>query len=226
MSTSSARRVIVVEDDALTASLLAAALTAAGFGVATALDVERAIALVDSFDPDAALIDIDLGRGPSGIDLAHVLATTAPHIALLFLTRYPDARAAGVDQSRLPAQCGFLRKDRVSDSDYLLAAVESVLGDRPRDVRHDLAGDSPLAGLTEQQFEVLRMAASAMTNGAIARARGTTERTVERLLAAAFDTLGVSQHPDTNPRVEAIRRFVAVAGLPAQPSESIGLHGH
>ena len=64
------RRLLVVEDDALTASLLAETLVSQGFEVVTAHDVVEALRAVDIFDPDAALIDIALGEGPNGIDLA------------------------------------------------------------------------------------------------------------------------------------------------------------
>ena len=57
------RRLLVVEDEPLTASLLAEALRAHNFEVATAADVLAAQKAVKEFDPDAALIDISLEIG-------------------------------------------------------------------------------------------------------------------------------------------------------------------
>jgi CheY-like chemotaxis protein len=145
----SGRRLLVVEDEPLMASLLSEVLVAQGFVVQTAANTLQARTAVDSFDPDAALLDISLGDGPSGLDLAHVLDRKYPHIALLFLTKHADARTAGLADQDLPAGCGFLRKDRVRDTGYLLESLESVLAERPDRVRDDQDPANP-AGPAEQ----------------------------------------------------------------------------
>lgn len=108
---------LIVEDEPLMASLLEELLSAKGFVVQTAGDVVDARSAIRSFDPDGILMDISLGDGPSGLDLARVLAGQRPDIAIIFLTKHPDPRTAGIDDSALPAGCGFLRKDRVRDTD-------------------------------------------------------------------------------------------------------------
>jgi DNA-binding NarL/FixJ family response regulator len=211
------RRLLVVEDEALMASLLADALTATGFEVDVASNVIDAMESVRAFDPDAALLDISLGPGPSGIDLANALHDRRPDIALLFLTKHPDRRTAGLEGATIPPGCGFLRKDMVKDTAYLLDAINTVLADHPDDVRHDLAADRPLASLTTPQLEVLRMAAQGLTNTAIAHHRGTSERAVELLLHSVFVALDIDSRGDVNPRVEAIRRYIQAAGMPERP---------
>lgn len=211
------RRLLVVEDEPLVGALLADALTAAGFEVDVATNVIDALESVKAFDPDAALLDISLGPGPSGVDLANVLHDRRPDIALLFLTKHPDRRTAGLEGATIPPGCGFLRKDMVKDTAYLLKALNSVLADHPDEVRHDLASENPLMALTTRQLEVLRMAAQGLTNTAIANQRGTSERAVELLLHSVFEALDIDVHGDVNPRVEAIRRYVQAAGLPDRP---------
>lgn len=211
------RRLLVVENEALMASLLADALTAAGFEVDVAANVIEAMESVKVFDPDAALLDISLGPGPSGIDLANALHDRRPDIAVVFLTRHPDRRTAGLEGATIPPGCGFLRKDMVKDTRYLLEAINTVLADRPDDVRHDLESNRPLAALTTSQLEVLRMAAQGLTNTAIAQQRGTSERAVELLLQSVLVALGIDGHGQVNPRVEAIRRYIQAAGMPERP---------
>ena len=211
------RRILVVEDEGLMSALLLKVLEESGFQVRTAADVLEARRLVDEFDPDAALLDIDLGDGPSGLDLAHVLQIQYPHIALVFLTKHPDLRSAGVPEDQLPEHCGFLRKDMISDSQYLVDAINSVMVDQPRGFRHDLRPERPLANLTIAQMEVLRLAAQGLTNSAIARSRGVSERAVERMLQLVFAELAIESGGDLNPRVEAVRRYVEAAGLPSRP---------
>lgn len=211
------RRLLLVEDEPMTAALLLKVLTGEGFAVESATNVSEARALVASFDPDCVLIDISLGTGPSGVDLAHMLSRERPDIALLFLTRHPDLRTAGLSAADVPAHCGFVRKDLVSDPDALVTAIEQVLRDQSRSVRHDTDPRRPLGDLTEQQLDVLRLVSLGYTNDAIARLRGVRPSTVERWIAGILKAMDIDPRGDLNPRVEATRRYVAVAGIPSRP---------
>lgn len=195
-------------------SLLADVLLGHDFVVETAPDVLAARAAVRSFDPDAVLLDISLGDGPSGLDLAHVLAKQRPDIALIFLTKHPDPRTAGIESGELPPGCGFLRKDRVRDTAYLLESIDAVMTDQPREARHDLDPAKPLAGLSAKHVEVLRLMATGFTNEHIAKLKGSSLSTVERWTAEIFKELGIDTKGVVNPRVEAVRQFVAAAGIP------------
>lgn len=196
------------------ASLLAQALTPAGFDVAIAGDVLEARASIRTFDPDAVLMDINLGDGPSGLDLVHVLHQQRPDIAIVILTKYADPRVVGDLQGELPSSCGFLRKDMVADSEYLLGAINAVLADRATDARHDLDATRPFAELSDKQVETLRLISMGYTNDYIAQLRGTSRSTVERWSVEIFRALGIDTRGHVNPRVEAVRRFIAVAGVP------------
>lgn len=208
------RRLLVVEDEPLTASLLSEALTVHGFEVAIAQDVLEARKAVKDFDPDGALIDITLGAGPSGLDLAHALSKQRPDIALLILTKHADPRASGEYAPSIPENCGFLRKDRVRDAAYLLEQLESVLTDRAAEVRQDLMEENPLAALTPRQLEVLRLMATGYTNEFIAHYTQSSLSSVERWVMQVFRALGVDTKGSVNPRVEAVRIFVASSSLP------------
>jgi DNA-binding NarL/FixJ family response regulator len=210
----SGRRLLVVEDEPLMASLLADVLIANGFSVRIASDVLAARKEVKEFDPDGALIDISLGDGPSGLDLAHVLSKQRPDIALLILTKHADGRAAGSEPGQIPESCGFLRKDRVRDTEYLLAQLESVLTDRAHEVRDDLDDAHPLSKLTPRQLEVLRLMAMGYTNEFIAQYTESSLSSVERWVMQVFRALGLDSRGPVNPRVEAVRIFIASSSMP------------
>ncbi len=211
------RRALVVEDDAFTASLIADVLRAQNFEVATAGDVVTALSEVRLFDPDLALLDISLGPGPSGLDLAFLLHRQRPDIALLFLTRHPDQRTAGISLKDIPPNAGFLRKDMVRDVDYLLASIDSVLADRPQEVRHNEDPAKPLGALDLKHLDVLRLVAMGYTNDHIAQMKEVNVSTVERWMAEVFKSLAIPSSGPVNPRVEAVRRFIAAAGIPERP---------
>jgi DNA-binding NtrC family response regulator len=86
----------VVDDEPIMAALLATALESGGYEVRTAPDAPKARADLDRFDPDMVVLDIALGRGPSGVDLAHVVHRRHPGVGILLLTKHPDLRTAGI----------------------------------------------------------------------------------------------------------------------------------
>lgn len=211
------RRVLVVDDEPIMTALLATALGSAGFEVRACANAREARAELGPFDPDAAILDIALGRGPSGIDLAHVLHRSHPQVAILMLTKHPDLRTAGLSPDDLPPGCGFLRKESVTNTTLLLEAVENVLADQAERMREDRRPSGRLANLTTRQVEVLRMVAQGYSSPEIARQRGITTSAVEKLLGAIYAALGVNGDSSLSPRSEAIRIFVSEAGLPERP---------
>jgi CheY-like chemotaxis protein len=73
-STSAApRRVLVVEDDADTAAAFADLLRGWGHEVDVAGDGEQALQVAQGHPPDAVLLDLHLGDGPDGVEVAHRL---------------------------------------------------------------------------------------------------------------------------------------------------------
>lgn len=198
----------------MTAGLLSKVLAAEGFEIQVAYDAVSARDAVEQFDPDGALIDVSLGAGPTGADLAHALHRERPDIALLLLTRFPDLRSAGLVDYEVPPNCGFVRKDRMSDPGYLVDAIEQVLRDHARDVRDDTDPTRPLGNLTEHQLDVLRLIALGYTNDAIARFRGVTRSSVERWVAGILQAMAIEAAGDLNPRVEAARRYSEAVGVP------------
>jgi DNA-binding NarL/FixJ family response regulator len=209
-----ARRLLIVEDEPLTSALLSNVLGTHDFEIATATSVSAARRKLRSFDPDIALVDLLLGSGPSGIDLAQVIHRKYPHIGVVLLTRFPSLESAGYDRSSLPPGCGFLRKDQIGDADTIVEAIDAVVAEQANRVRQDLADDRPLAALTPSQIEVLRMMAIGYDNAAIARRRDCSVSAVQQLILGIYRRLEIDPEDEINPRVEAIRRFIAVAGIP------------
>lgn len=209
------RRLIVVEDEPLVAALLTSSLDAAGFDSRSCGSALEARALVEDFDPDGALIDIHLGTGPTGLHLGHILRRSHPHVGLVFLTRFNDPRLSRTAGQGLPSGSALLAKDSITDTTQLLRAIEAVLTGGGEQVRVGVRSGR-LAALTPTQLEILGLAAAGMTNAAIARRRGTTERSVEQRLQTVYHVLGLDDSDDLNPRVEAVRTYLAEVGPPTE----------
>ncbi|MEO0024313.1 MAG: hypothetical protein RL196_754 [Actinomycetota bacterium] len=209
------RTILVVEDDPMTRGLLAEILDASGFRVATASSGSDARRICNLIDPDAVVMDVDLGVGPSGFDVADAMLADAPHLAFLFLTNLPDARFASRDPKSLPAGAGYLRKEKLSRSGALIGALESVItGQLTSAPRDDLDPARPLAKLSKSQIAVLKMVAMGLSNQQIAVVRSTTVRAVQILLNKAIAVLGIEDVNEGSARVAAARTYIASAGLP------------
>lgn len=209
------RSVLVVEDDKLTLGLLAETLTQSGFVVGAAANATEARRMWSRMDPDAVVLDVDLGSGVNGFDLADAFRAQVPHLAILFLSNLPDARFAGRNPSSLPAEAGYVRKDQLSDSKALITALDAVLRGSERDIpHHDRDPKRPLADLSPTQVEVLRMVALGMSNQKIAAERGTTVKAVHNVITRAMTMIGADASDEGNARVVAAREFIRAAGLP------------
>lgn len=209
----SSRNLLLVEDEPMVSSLLASALEEAGFTVETAASALEANKIAEKFDPDVAVLDINLGRGASGVELAFILERKFPGIALLLLTKHPDLRTAGYRLEDLPFGCGFIRKDLISDSSVVVEAIEQVIRNTTG-FRQDSDPARPLGELTSNQIEVLRLVSQGYTNQAIAEQRHTSVRAVEQVLKSIYGNLGIDVEGELNPRVEAVRQFINAAGTP------------
>lgn len=208
------RRLLIVDDDPLVSRLLHDALAALGFDVREAASAAEARRALREFDPDFAVVDLELRGGPSGVDLAHLISSEHPGVGIVILTRYPNLQAAGYADESLPPGTAFMRKDCIEHPGEIEAALDAIAGERAGDVRHDRVVDPSLEVLTRAQREVLALAAQGYDNDAIAEMRKCSRSSVANLLGGIYRRLGIEQGGLLNPRVEAVRRYAAAAGLP------------
>jgi len=206
------RVVMVVEDEDLLRDLIARALEERGFTVHTAATAADAKRVFRGTDPDALLVDVNLGAGPNGFDLVDVLLTQAPYLAVVFLTNLPDPRFADRDSGALPKNIAYLRKSAISDIDAVVNAVDATMrGVVSEDLRHDRDKNRPFGNLTRNQVEILRLIAEGKSNIQIAEHRGVTVKAVEDSVRRTCDAIGIPAHSEGNSRVNAARAYLTTA---------------
>ena len=211
------RKVLVVEDDPLLRSLIADGLSGSGFKVEVAANAVEAKQAILNFDPDVALLDIELGTGPTGLDVAEYITQQKPHIAIVMLTHLPDPRFAGEDSKSIPKRAAYIRKETITQPGVLVDIVESVLRDEVHSgLRHDLDPDRPLGGLSKSQISVLRSIALGLSNQEIAEQRDSTVRAVEHLIRRTLTAAGIEGDPTVSTRTAAARAYIEAAGLPIE----------
>ena len=150
-------KILVVDDEPLVSALLRQTLEAAGHEVEVAQKGSEATKLAKVFDPDLVLMDVDLGSGPDGIDVASAIKFQSPAVSIAFLTNVSEPRLAGKSAKHLPAGSAYLHKDRITDPEVLLRAIEETARGRARHLRDDLTTGHNLKKLSNSQLETIRL---------------------------------------------------------------------
>ena len=203
------RRLLLVEDDQLTQSLLERLLKQSGFDVLSAGSAAEAAEAAKQFDPDVMVVDISLGDGPNGLDLIRAMKNAYPHVAFVVLSNYAVAPSGLSDFTDV----AYLRKRDIADPDILLQAVEQALRDRDLSESFPIAQATPISGLTTSQVEVLALIAKGLSNQEIASRRGTTVQGTEQLISRIYRSLGLRRDSAVSMRVQATSIYSSVTGL-------------
>jgi DNA-binding NarL/FixJ family response regulator len=206
-------KVLVVDDEPLVRGLLSEILESLRYEVMAASNTADARAIAKNFDPDVALLDIDLGEGPNGFDLELALRHTNPQLAIVFLSNIPSPKMVGVSPASLPKDASYLLKSNMGDSRALVEAITLASRGFGGKLRDDLNAKHQLSSLSRSQFEVIKMVARGLSNDEIATVRGTSVRAVRMIVARAFTAMGID-NPRGAGRVRAALSFLKVAGIP------------
>lgn len=203
-------RVLVIDDDPFVRSSLTAGLAHYGIQVVEALENgSRAIELLRQENIEVAIVDLDLGAGPSGIDICTSLRTVKQDIGLLLLTSYQDPRVFDPAGPALPKGCRFISKSELNDFKLL---VESVLAARAKPLTHLKLGFSAVSTLTSIQLEVLKSLANGLSSSEIAAQRGVSVKAVESSIAKIQAAVGLGKSKSFNQRVQLTRAYFMLSG--------------
>jgi DNA-binding NarL/FixJ family response regulator len=203
-------RVLVIEDDAFARSLVCSVLESANFEVAFADNASSALKQLDDFEPRVCLIDVDLGPGPTGIDIAHAIRTRVPNVGIVFLTSFKDHRLSRAGDLALPKGSRYITK---SDMDQIRLLTKEIIS----------AGLMPLADnkslrsripLTSHQIEIMRLVALGNTNQEIAAKLETSEKAIEHVISRTLQKIGVTRDAKLNPRVQLVQAYAELSGRP------------
>ncbi len=216
-----ALRVVLADDNFLVREGIAALLAEvddvdliAGVG-----DPQSLLKAVAEHAPDAVLTDIRMPptHTTEGIDAAKQIRADHPDIGVVVLSQYVEEDYAVELLADGVAGRGYLRKERVSDIDELVRALQDVARGGsaldPKVVeglmnRKASEASSPLLGLTDKERAVLEQMATGRNNATIARTLYMSERSVEKHISAVFLKLGLVDEGEMNRRVRAVLTYV------------------
>jgi DNA-binding NarL/FixJ family response regulator len=199
-------RVLVVEDEDFTRTMVGEMLSASGLDVRTVSSVSEAIRSMEKFDPHVVLTDLDLGHGPDGADLLTKISQDRPWTGMVVMTAHASPELAIKDASRIPEQAGYIVKSEIHSIQNLISILEDSIV-MPGNFNDADSSVEQKITITATQAEILRMIADGLSNSAIAEARGITLRAAEALIQRTFTALGVTGNSTINPRVAAVRKW-------------------
>jgi DNA-binding NarL/FixJ family response regulator len=202
--------VLVVEDDTFSRTLLVNALVSFSFEIAGSTgSASKALEIAKQIQMDVALLDLDLGPGPTGLELAVVLRRLWPRVGIVFLTSYRDPRLITGGDKVLPLGSRLVNKSELTNESLLfqviMGAKSEPLALQPfRETQNNL--------LTEHQLQVLRMVAQGTATREIAAKTGVSEKAVEASISRVRKILGLHDKSKVNPRVSLVRAFYELTG--------------
>ena len=203
-------RVLIVDDDPFARTMLSSVVQGLGFEVVdTVGSFADGLAASRTHAPDVALLDLDLGEGPTGIDLAHAIRRHLPDVGIVFLSTYADPRLLG-SVPVLPDNSLYLTKQEVADTSVLADALDTVQG--AAGSGHSAVREQGLAVLTDSQIDVMRLIAAGYSNAEIARRLVIEEASVEKAVMRLIRQLDVRATRAENQRVMIAQAYFAVSG--------------
>jgi DNA-binding NarL/FixJ family response regulator len=214
-------RVVFAEDNYLVREGTAALLQNSGTVelVATASSFDELLTQVEETNPEAVLTDIRMPptNTTEGIDAAKRIRLEHPNVGVVVLSQYAEEEYAYELLKDGAAGLGYLLKERVSDLDEVVRALNEVSkGGSVLDPKvvealvsaKEKMAHSPLASVTDREREVLEQMAQGKNNASIAKALFLTERAVEKHINSLFHKLGLTEEPDVHRRVMAVLAFL------------------
>jgi len=196
--------ILVVEDEPLIAEDIRGYLEESGFGVAgIAHSGAMALEMLSRTKPDALLLDINLGSGPDGIEIAEIIRLRY-RLPFVFLTSHSDKST--LDRAKLSFPAGYLLKP--FDGSDLMTSLEIALFNHfnhngLNHQNYSLArfNDKLPMGLSEREYELLLLLKTGVTNKEIADRLFISVNTVKTHLQRLFEKL------DVRNRTQAIFRI-------------------
>ena len=184
-------KIAIIDDHSLIRSGVTAALANSNYEVvAEASSVEEGLAVINSYNPDICLIDINLGSG-NGIDLIKKSLSNGGESKFVILSMHDDL--ATLDLAKQAGASGYLTKG--APIEQLLEVLDVVANDKGKFIKKGYfqkALENKDFGLTPRELEVLSLLPTGATAVALGGILFLTEATIKTHLASIYRKLGAA----------------------------------
>jgi DNA-binding NarL/FixJ family response regulator len=202
-------KLLIVDDDNFSRSTVTGALSMMGYQVVAAAAANQAITDLAESSLDVAILDLDLGTGPTGIDLAFILRKRHPNLGLVFLTSYSDPKFLNARYSELPTGARYLTKSNLTNLTQLVILINQAYVSPLRTSSKAPKSEYRLSG---NQVEILKLIADGNTTNQIAEQLMITPKAVEGVISRINSNLGLTHLDTNNRRVQLVRAYYKLIG--------------
>lgn len=209
-------RVMVVEDDDFTRSTVVSALQIQGVDVICQTgSIGPAMKLAQELKPDAAILDLDLGSGPTGMDLAIALRRKFARMGIVILTTFEDPRLLHPKIPAPPTGTEYLVKRSVGDIELLYKGIQKAIQNVSKNTpgeRSEKHTTPELENVTDSQLETMRLVAQGKSNREIAKIRGVSEKSIEQSISRLVSNLDLPKGANSNQRTQISKLYFRLTG--------------
>ncbi len=170
-----------------------------------------ALARIPALKPDVAVLDVRLPDG-DGVSVCREIRSRLPEVACLMLTSFGDDEA--LFDAIMAGAAGYVLK-QIRGTDLVgavrtVASGQSMLDPRAASqlmarLRNQATRHDPLAGLSNQERNILELIGEGLTNRQIGERLFLAEKTVKNYVSALFAKLGMERR--TQAAAYAVRAF-------------------
>ncbi len=203
--------VLVVEDENFSRTILSESLVAGGLRVVgSASNAQAAMKLFQLHHPDVVTLDLDLGDGPTGIDIAYAMREKDSSVGIVILSSLPDPRLLRPNLRPVPPHVIYQQKSKVDTPEALMRSIHEAIqaianpGDKKASRNNGAQHQTPF---TDTQIELMRLIALGLSNTEISKRRFTTVKSTENSIARLAKILHLEQDETINQRVQIARTY-------------------
>jgi DNA-binding NarL/FixJ family response regulator len=206
-------KLLIVENDSFAGTFIKSNLSLQNFTtVELAETASQAMHIFRDLKPDVALLDIELGFGPNGIDVARAMRKLNLAIGIVFLTSIQDPRLMDLKGLELPTGSFYVPKNSIKCpqeiAETLLESIDLARSGKQCEVRNSV--DAP--DLTSSQFELIRHIANGLSNKEIANRKVVTVKSIENAIARLAKRMKIENLSENSQRVLIAKKYFEMMG--------------
>lgn len=163
--------------------------------------------------PDVVVLDLDLGDGPNGYELAVIMRQTKPNLAIVFYSSFSDERFSMNRNIQKINNYVFLRKNEIINNDAIYNAIKQSLEkitDNSKYSNQEIT--RYYKNFNEREIELMNYVASGFSNKKIASIFKIEIKSCENAISRLAKKLNLPQEDSTNQRILITRKYFEFCG--------------
>jgi DNA-binding NarL/FixJ family response regulator len=206
-------KLLILENDGFAASFIKANLSHKEFtSIEIADSASTAMQLFREFKPLICLLDIEIGAGPNGIDVARAMRRLNPVVGIVFLTSVQDPRLIDLKGLDLPTGSYYMAKNSISEPGEITSALLDSINAAKSDSACEIRTSVPALNLSTGQYELIRFIAEGLSNKEIASRKVVTIKSAENSIARLAKKLQIQDLTANSQRVLIAKKYFELIG--------------